>query len=264
MAKILRTLIIEDDTFAREWMTFLLARDLRTQVVGDVGAPGELNKLLNSGFLNIDLIIVDTDMPSDYGWVKKIFEIIESNSPNTAMLLVGTYLNQAVLSHLANPIIKGYILKKEIGLSFAWAIEAVFRGKWVLTPGIFDWQGSSGFSIPKSYCLLDGRASIWSFTDNELRAARYAFVFSMERFELADELQIQENSNYVKISELYKKLPVEDLLTGTVTPSDCFGEKSMLAKRFEDLLNEDGSSAKRRKETIAFHLLTIPKIKECY
>jgi len=264
MVKILRTLIIEDDPFAREWMTFLLARDLRTHVVGDVGTPEELNKLLNLDFLNIDLIILDTDMPSDYLWLKRVFDIIDSHNSNTSMLLIGTCLNQDVLSYLSSPIIKGYILKNEIGLSFAWAIEAAFHNNWVLTPGIFDWQGASGFSIPKSYCLLDGRSSIWPFTPNELRAARYAFVFSMERFELADELQIQENSTYVKISELYKKMPVDELLTGLAKPNDCFGENTMLVKRFEDLLTEDDSPAKRRKETIAFHLLTIPKIIDNY
>ena len=73
-----RVVIVEDDPYARNWMALLAARDLRTRVVGEVEEPSGLIRLLEKSPQRVDLILLDTDIPSGEDWIPRIRNTLSS------------------------------------------------------------------------------------------------------------------------------------------------------------------------------------------
>lgn len=263
-AEELNVLIVEDDPFARNWMTLLLARDWRTRVMADVGSPLELGEQLDreeASFL--DLVILDTEMPGDHRWLQRALnEIADCPSP-PAVLFTGTHPNLKLLQRGAAPSLRGYVLKNEIEFSLVWAVDLAAQGFWVTTPGILSQVEAARGRLPRPACVIDGRKSIWHLNDHQLNVARLAFLFSMERRELADEMQITDQWSYVLVSGLYKKLGIGSSPTMDFEARDLFGDNQILLGHFQRIMA--GAKGKRKGqdlETLAFHLLTVPEVAE--
>jgi hypothetical protein len=153
--------------------------------------------------------------------------------------------------------VHGYILKAEIGYSLSWVITFVHEGHWVLTPGVEDVMPR----LPPNALVLDGRKTIPEFTDHEAEVARMAFIFSVGRRDLADELRITEQWSYGLVSELYKKMGLTEIISGEVDLFAYIGESAIIRKKFSDIIEQLGTSKKARDmETLAYHLLTMPEI----
>ena len=65
MYKDIRVLIVEDDPYARDLMSLLLTRDWRTRVVGEVDSKSALKDFISQPGQNIDLVILDTEIPGE-------------------------------------------------------------------------------------------------------------------------------------------------------------------------------------------------------
>jgi hypothetical protein len=116
-------------------------------------------------------------------------------------------------------------------------------------------------SLPSNKLLVDGRKQLPGFTDHEAEVARFAFIFSLGRRDLADELKISEQWSYGLVSELYEKMGLSDILSGDVDLFSYIGESEIIRSHFTEIMEQLGTSKKARDlETLAYHLITMPEI----
>jgi DNA-binding NarL/FixJ family response regulator len=277
MAKEISVVLVEDDFYARHWMEMLLRRDWRTRVIGEVNSAANLSdKLqdLSQHHERIDLVLIDTDIPHDQNWLSDVLRSMAKNSPQTTILFTGVGPNIQIARMLAQSNFAGYVLKDEIRYALAWAVSLAVEKRIVVTPGICDRIDRSN-PLPPGTLILNGCNPIANFSERDAEAARLAFMFSMERRDLADELQISEEYSYGLVSALYEKMGLNDVLKGEAEPEQYFGNhpavKTHLRQAFETLKRVEsrkGTTAKstskkiKDKETLAFHLLTLPDIDE--
>jgi DNA-binding NarL/FixJ family response regulator len=258
-----RVLILEDDPFARNWMAMLAARDLRTRVIGEINDPSLLISFLERSAERIDLILLDTDIPSGVDWIPRIRATLKSKNRFPRILCTGITANPRVLSQLTDAFFTGYILKEEIRNSLAWAISLTEKGYWIITDSIQALASSIDFSLPRPCIVLEGRYAVQNLTPHQAHVARLAFLFSMERRDLADELGVTEDWGYGLVSAVYEKIGLKDILANDTNLGDYLGNHSLLTSYFEKICEEsEGTSKARDMETLAFHLLTTPEMRE--
>lgn len=254
-------LIVEDDHFSSNWMALLLARDWRTRVAAEVATTTELKAKLKSKSQKLHLILLDTEMPGDTQWLKEILAAIAASPGAPAVLLTATQASPQKLQQCQAVNVRGFILKGEIRFSLAWAVALAMEWQWVLTPGVEAMLDQAGLSAPRPYVVLDGRNTIRDLTPHELNAARLAFLFSMERRELADEMGITEDWSFGLVSKIYEKLGLDGLISGEVDPQAYLGTHPSVLAHFEKIMQQARQSKKARDmEALAFHLLTMPEI----
>ena len=120
---------------------------------------------------------------------------------------------------------------------------------------------ATNFLLPRNVLVLDGRKTIPGFTDHEAQVARMAFIFSIGRRDLADELKISEQWSYGLVSELYRKMGLTDIIAGETDLFSYIGESEIIKRKFHEIMGQLGDSKKAKDmETLAFHLLTMPEI----
>lgn len=263
----IRVLIVEDDFYARNWMELLLRRDWRTKVAREVNNPVALSialEDLNNHHEQIDLVLIDTDNPHDPNWLNDVLRSIEARCPNAAILFIGAAPNARLARMAAQRHVAGYILKDEICYSLAWAVSLAAAHHTVITPGIYD-VFDRRTSLPGSTLILDGRKTIAALSALDARRSRMVFIFSMLRRELADEEGISKNFSYVLVTALYKKMGLNDILEGEVDPELYFGSHPAVLFHINQSLEHLKHSKSKKaidKETLAFHMLTVPDIEE--
>ena len=111
--------------------------------------------------------------------------------------------------------------------------------------------------------MLEGRYAVQNLTPHQTHVARLAFLFSMERRDLADELGVTEDWGYGLVSAVYEKIGLKDILANDINLGDYLGNHSLLTSYFEKIKDESKGTGKARDmETLAFHLLTMPEMRE--
>ena len=261
MSKEITVAILENDLFARNWMALLLVRDWRTRVVGEFSSFTDLSKHLETGKFWFDFLIVDVDQFGEHLKIREICQYLQSNLPKAKILLTGIQSNQRVLNQADYEQVAGYVLKNEVGYSLSWMMTFLSEECWVLTPGIQSLAHEINYRLPSNALVLEGRKAIPGFTDHEAEVARMAFIFSIGRRDLADELKISEQWSYGLVSELYKKMGLTEILAGETDLFSYIGESAIIKNKFKEIVEQLGSSKKAKDmETLAFHLLTMPEI----
>lgn len=254
--------ILEDDFFSRNWMTLLLVRDWRTRVVGEVASQAEFPDYLKENKNRIDVLVVDTDVFQGDFILDEIWQHLKGNNQNPKVLLTGVRPNEKVIKQIDCEKACGYILKHEIGISFNWAITFCYEGNFILTPSTHDvFSRATIPSMKQRPLVLDGRKTIPGFTDREKEVAKLAFVFSLGRKDLADELKISEQWSYGLVSELYEKMGLGEILSGEIDPKEFWGNNQIIQSHFVEIVKALGSSQKAKDlEILAYHLMTMPNI----
>lgn len=261
MSKDIHVAILEDDLFSRNWMALLLVRDWRTRVIGEFSSYVELCAFLKNAYQVIDILIVDVDLFDEHFSIQEICDTLGAGGHETKILLTGVRPNPGVFRQMDNERVCGYILKSEVGYSLSWVISFIDDGYWVLTPGTQAFAQSINYLQPENRLILDGRNAIPGFTDHEAEVARMAFIFSVGRRDLADELKISEQWSYGLVSELYTKMGLSDIISGEVDLFSYIGESVIIRKKFQEIIDQLGTSKKAKDiETLAYHLLTMPEI----
>ncbi len=267
MPKEIRVMLVEDDFYARNWMELLLRRDWRTKVIQEVTDAADLSAALNDlaeHHEKIDLVLIDTDIPYDPTWLPEVMRCLEAHSPNTVMMFTGVTPNAQIAQMLQQPKVVGYILKGEIRYSLAWAISLASKRQMVITPGVEN-ALAPNMVLPEGTIILDGRKPIpvEGLSELEKKRSRMVFVFSMERREFADEEEISEDYSYGVVNMLYEKLGLNDVLEGESPAEHLFGTHPAVIAHLQQTiqhLKRSSSKKARDKETLAFHLLTLPDI----
>jgi hypothetical protein len=175
--------------------------------------------------------------------------------------LTGVQPNAYVLRQILDERVCGYVLKEEVGYSLSWVIAFLAQGYWVMTPGSHKLAYKQNFPLPENKLIVDGRRNLPGFTNHEAEVARFAFIFSLGRRDLADELKISEQWSYGLVSEIYEKMGLGDILSGEEDLLSYIPESPIILEHFHDILAQLGDSPKARDmETLAYHLLTMPEI----
>ena len=261
MKKDILVAILEDDAFSQNWMALLLVRDWRTRVVAEFKTRVEMCEFMDNNFQPFDLLIVDVDLFGESFTVNDICENLDDRNKKTKILLTGVEPKPQVLRHIPYDRVVGYVLKNEVGYSLSWILSFAFDGYWVFTPGTYSMAIKMNGLIPENRLVLDGRKQLPGFSDHESEVARLAFIFSLGRRDLADELKISEQWSYGLVSELYKKMGLSDILSGEEDLFSYIGENEIIRKHFEEIMAEIGKSKKARDlETLAYHLISMPDI----
>lgn len=253
--------ILEDDPFARNWMALLAARDWRTRVVGEVDQPMKIIPLLSRKVPIIDLILMDTDIPGGEDWIPPILAALAAMKHPPAILCTGIQADPKVLSRLSHPCFVGYILKSEISYSLSWAVDIAMSGKWVITEGVRSLAASMRFPLPHPCAILDGRKTLQStLPKHQADVSRLAFLFSMERRELADEMGIVEDWGYGLVSQVYERLGIKDLLTDNEVLNSYFADQPLILSHIQKIRASGKVAVKAHEmETLAFHIITMPR-----
>ena len=272
MQKDLNIIIIEDDPYARDFMSLLLRRDWRTRVVGEFGsfATIKLQQALRQQSPPIDVIIVDTEMPKDETWPLKVAQIIRllpaAHIP--VVLYTCTAPSVRVLNHILETGGSGYIAKSEILYALASAVSAAANGKFVLTPGTHILAGE--LKLPVNTVLLDGTSPAASFTPREKELTRLGLLFNLAQRDIADDLFVSTDFVAEVMGQIYGKLGLHEILSGEKALDAYFKDENLLA-RCRDVLQQAPASVGNKTgrkvpwmSTLAFHLLTIPGMTEIH
>jgi DNA-binding NarL/FixJ family response regulator len=263
MIKDIMVAILEDDVFSRSWMSLLMVRDWRTRLVGEVANRVELCDFLDNAYQPVDILIFDVDLFGEDFSIDDICENLTERNQNTKLLLTGVQPEEHIVRQIDHKRVCGYVLKHEVGYSLSWIISFAYDGHWVLTPGTMNLACQMSFLLPHNLMVLDGRKKIPGFTEHETEVARMAFIFSLGRRDLADELKISEQWSYGLVSELYEKMGLSDILSGEVDLFSYIGESKIIQTHFEEIMAQLGTSKKARDlETLAYHVLTMPEVIE--
>ncbi len=261
MQRVIRTIIIEDDPYARDTMALLLRRDWRTQVVGEIGRLADLEEVIRDE--KPDLIVLDTEHPQDAHWIEKVARIVLTSKTSPRILCTGTFSDVHVLTQLDQPAFCGYVLKGEIVYALAWAVVQAAQGNWVMTPSTRQTAEKIPFH-PLHALTLTGERQIPGLTHREAEMARLAILFNLRRANLADDMNIQYSTISEYVNQVYEKLGLHDIQDGSVEPESYFSGQTQVLNHFSDSLEHIWQDGRKKKapdmDTLAFHLLTIPEV----
>lgn len=263
MIKDILVTILEDDVFSRNWMALLMVRDWRTRMVGEFSTSVELWEFLGNAHQAFDVLILDVDLFGEAFTISDICSELTEQKSDAKILLTGIRPEAHIIQQMDDPRVCGYVLKHEVGYSLSWVITFAYDVHWVFTPGTLALAIDMNKPLPENKLILDGRQHLPGFTEHEAEVARFAFIFSLGRRDLADELKISEQWSYGLVSELYEKMGLSDIISGEVDLFSYIGESEIIRSHFEEIMEQLGSSKKARDlETLAYHLITMPEIIE--
>jgi len=261
MNKDILVAILEDDVFSRNWMALLMVRDWRTRLIAEFTTRVQLCEFLEKSYQPFDLLIIDVDLFGEEFTIGEICESLDQSKSDARILLTGIRPEARIIRQLDDPRVCGYVLKHEVGYSLSWVITFAYDGSMVYTPSTYDLAIDMNCPLPDNKLVLDGRKHLPGFTEHEAEVARFAFIFSLGRRDLADELKISEQWSYGLVSELYEKMGLSDILSGEVDLFSYIGESEIIRSHFQEIIEQLGSSKKARDlETLAYHLITMPEI----
>ncbi len=266
MPKDIHVLLIEDDPYARDLMSMLLTRDWRTRVAGEVGSESEVKQFFSDPTHRIGAIVLDTEVPEDPEWPFRVAEYARQSGQHPAILCTATQPNPDTLKRVVNGHFNGYLLKREMGYGLAAALTlAIKQAKWVTTRGVYQLALRERIPLPDNVITLDGTKPVADLTPREAEIARLAILFNHSHRDLSDELVIRADQVSKHVSSVYTKLGLDEIMNGEINP-EAFIQDQLVLKHFRDILNRVGDSKSVRKTadmaTLAFHLLTVPEIKD--
>jgi DNA-binding NarL/FixJ family response regulator len=130
--KKIRVLLAEDHTLVRQGFRRILEDDPRITVVGE--ASTGLSAIQLSKELKPDVVVMDLSMP-ELGGLEASAEILK-DFPQTKILVLSMYSNQAYVRKAFEIGAKGYILKNAIEVDLTRAVIALAEGGAYMSPGI--------------------------------------------------------------------------------------------------------------------------------
>lgn len=261
LTKDIRVIIVSHDFYVRNWVSLILSRDLRTRVVAELQQLSQIQTALQE-FPKVDLILIDCDLQVTVDTA--IFSSVLSALKSEKVILIANSLpDLRILDLIAeDQKLMGYLIKAEICYSLAWAAVLVIEAGWsIITPGVQNFVVPKLKRLRRRYLVVDGRQTPIPLTQHEMNVARLAFIFSMERRELADELGITEKWGYSLISRIYQKLGLKELVAYESSNINSL-DTNQISYPFLIRILKDASpeNSVKAKEIVAYHFITAPVV----
>jgi DNA-binding NarL/FixJ family response regulator len=127
-----RVFLADDHTLVRQGFRRILEEDPKLTVVGE--AATGLSAIEKCKELKPDVAVLDLSMP-ELGGLEATAEILKI-SPNTRVLILSMYSNEAYVRKAFEVGAKGYMLKDAIELDLVRAVLALAEGHAYMSPGI--------------------------------------------------------------------------------------------------------------------------------
>ncbi|MBZ5545633.1 MAG: response regulator transcription factor [Acidobacteriia bacterium] len=128
----IRVLLAEDHTLVRQGFRRILEDDARITVVGE--ASTGLAAVRQTKELKPQVVVMDLSMP-ELGGLEASAEILKE-LPNTKILILSMYSNDAYVRKAFEIGAKGYILKNAIEVDLTRAVIALAEGGAYMSPGV--------------------------------------------------------------------------------------------------------------------------------
>ena len=266
MAKDIQVLIIEDDPYARDLMTLLLTRDWRTHVIGEIANQHQLRDFIQEYHPPVDVAILDTEIPGEPDLPFMLTEILGRLPKKPAILYTATQPDGRVLDRLVQIGFGGYVIKDELLYALGSAIAAVARGESVITRSVK--PIAARYAIAREAHVYEGNRIQDIFTRRESELVRLALIFNLSIRDMADELVLSPEWVSEVVSGVYKKLGLREILAGEIPLEEYFDDPAVLerCKEITQRTQTKLADGRLRKapwmSTLAFHLLTHPKVDE--
>lgn len=266
MAKDIHVLLVEDDPYARDLMALLLTRDWRTHVVGEAEGQHSLIEFLEYHPHPIDVVVLDTEVPGAPQLPFILAETLRGREKKPAILYTATRPDALVMERLVQTGFGGYVLKNEILYALGSAVAKVAAGNCVLSPGTVPL--AARYTSCDGALVIDGRESVHGFTPRESELIRLGIIFNLSIRDMADELVLSPEWVSELVSKVYKKLGLRDMLNGELPMENYFDDPAVLerCRKITRRTSKRKAGQEFRKgpwmATLAFHLLTVPKIRE--
>jgi len=130
--KKIRVLLAEDHTLVRQGFRRILEDDPRVAVVGE--ARTGLEAIEQCKEVKPDVVVMDLSMP-ELGGLEATAEILKI-LPQTKILILSMYSNEAYVRKAFQLGAKGYVLKNAIEVDLSRAVLALAEGEAYFSPGI--------------------------------------------------------------------------------------------------------------------------------
>lgn len=130
--KKIRVLLAEDHTLVRQGFRRILEDDPRIAVVGEASTGLKAIELCKE--LKPEIVVMDLAMP-ELGGLEASAEILKIN-PQTKILILSMYSNEAYVRKAFEMGAKGYMLKNAIEVDLTRAVMALAEGGAYMSPGI--------------------------------------------------------------------------------------------------------------------------------
>ena len=264
MYKEIRVALVEDDPYARDLMALLLWRDWRTRVVAEVAHPREIRHVLEAEAP--DLILLGADDPERVNRLAEAIQASPAQMREPRTLCVATSPGRAVLERCLAARFQGYLLRSEIAYALVWAVSLAGTGRWVTTPSIVGLVDP----FPVEPVIIQDLPGFPGLTPQEAETARLGILFNLPRRSLAHEKVKTPDTIYEYISRAYDKLDMIEILdqAGQLSVDEFFVDRPNLVRFFRPDLEYIWEMARAHKskkslsekDTLAFHLFTIPEI----
>ncbi len=128
----IRVFLAEDHNLVRQGFRRILEDDSGIAVVGE--ASTGLSAVEQCAKLRPDVVVMDLSMP-EIGGLEATAEILKAN-PQTKVLILSMYSNEAYVRKAFQVGAKGYILKNAIQVDLTRAVMALAEGNAYMSPGI--------------------------------------------------------------------------------------------------------------------------------
>lgn len=258
MEQQVRVLIVEDDHYARSFISRLIQRDGRARVTGEIQQASEIPAFFRH--LDADLILLGGEQPLDSLLPDPVFQSLRADKGNPRLIYAVAHPEQIALERLDHPACQGCLFKDEIGYSLVWALILAARGEWVITPRIEGMAKNVHFAFKHFPVILDGSYPIAGMTAQEAEDARLAFLFYMDaNIPLADAPSRLSRH----LHSAYRKLGIDQIITRKINLHQYFAGREALLQYFGDQLELEwkNTCTEQDQARLAFSLLTAPEIR---
>jgi hypothetical protein len=253
-----RIAIIDSNRFSRNWSASLLMRDLRTQVVAEHKTIDDFVQLQQNSIEKIDGVLIN--LPAEYS-----NDQIQTGLSSLSKLkiqhkiLVTSQPNEVLLDALKRNLVSSVLLMDEMDNALGWAVVLTCAGYHILTPTILQMAYQQSIHMDQKWLVFTGNDIEKYLSPSQIQYARLAFLMSMSRGSLADELQIGVNSSFTLISRLYEHIGVNELMEENDRVDLTSEDTPYFQANYPDCALESTPKAARpTKESLAFHIVTKP------
>jgi DNA-binding NarL/FixJ family response regulator len=206
-----RTLIVDDDFYAREALRLLLARDGRTRVWGCSADVGEaLEQIARAGGASEpmpQIVLLDVRLHDrELGGIEGIAELRAALPAATRILVTSISRDESTVLAALTAGGDGYVWKNESADGIADAVVRAAAGRFVVTRSIAEKLGEKLAELVTDGAeVLPGRREV-SLADSVRKTLYLYAVCGMSAAEIADELQLSVNTVNGRIRIAYQAL----------------------------------------------------------